>query len=66
VKVRVNQDLCEGYGTCVEDAPEVFQLDDWGYAVALNEGVVAAEHEAGARRAALDCPMNAIAIEDAS
>jgi ferredoxin len=27
VKIRVDLDLCQGHGVCVEEAPELFALD---------------------------------------
>jgi len=28
VRVRVDLDLCQGHGTCAEEAPEVFAVDE--------------------------------------
>jgi ferredoxin len=64
MKISVNQDVCAGYGTCVEIAPGLFALDEWGYAIATLEGEVPDGQQELARDAALQCPMNAIALED--
>ena len=64
MKVIVDRDLCEGYGTCAVVAPELFRLDEWGFAEVVGEGDVAAEHEDAARRALHECPMNAISHAD--
>jgi ferredoxin len=64
VKVQVDLNLCQGYGTCAALAPEVFVLDEWGYATVTHDGVVAPENEDAARRALLECPMAAIVTVD--
>jgi ferredoxin len=64
MRVSVNQDICAGYGTCVEIAPELFEFDEWGYAIATGDGEVVDAEQELARDAALQCPMNAITVED--
>lgn len=61
MKVFLDATKCSGYGTCVEAAPDLFELDDWGYASVIGEGVPADED--AARRAAAGCPEGAIRIE---
>lgn len=60
MKVKVKQALCDGFGTCAAHAPEVFQLDEWGYASEIGDGTVPAGSEERARRAIVDCPVHAI------
>jgi len=60
VKVRVDATKCQAFGICAEHLPEVFTLDDWGYASAENDGEVPAGKEEQAHRAIRDCPENAI------
>lgn len=62
MKVRVASAVCEGFGTCAGHAPNVFELDEWGYASVKDDGVVPPEEEAVARRAVLDCPVHAILV----
>ena len=38
MKVQLKQALCDGFGTCAKHAPEVFILDEWGYASVANDG----------------------------
>jgi ferredoxin len=64
VRVTVNPDLCAGYGTCLSVAPELFVLDEWGYASAINIAAIPVGSEEEARSAVLECPMNAIALEE--
>jgi ferredoxin len=63
MKVRVNADICAGFGICTGIAPEVFELHDDGYAVVL-VSEVAPELEDMVRRAASQCPAQAISISD--
>ena len=64
MKVHVDATSCNGYGTCAEHCPSVFQLDEWGYASTVGDGSVAPEHVDAARAAVADCPEHAISIED--
>ncbi|WP_396655745.1 ferredoxin [Microbacterium sp.] len=60
MRIKLDRTLCDGFGTCALHAPEVFSLDDWGYASLTGDGNIAPEQEAGVRRALLDCPVHAI------
>ncbi|MCR2764340.1 ferredoxin [Microbacterium sp. zg.B48] len=60
MKLTLNAELCEGFGACARHLPEVFELDEWGYAVLLADGVVPQGKENLARRAMDDCPVLAI------
>ncbi len=64
MRVTVDSDLCEGYATCVGIAPDLFELDEWGYAQLKAAGELAPDQEGLARDSALECPMNAIGLED--
>jgi ferredoxin len=63
MKVRVNTDICAGFGICLGIAPEVFELHADGYAVVL-VSEVPAELEDIVRRAASQCPSQAISISE--
>jgi ferredoxin len=65
MKVRVDTDLCAGFGICVGVCPEAFELHDDGYAVVL-VGEVPPELEDPVRRAASQCPAQAIVLSDDS
>jgi ferredoxin len=61
MRIRIDRTVCDGFGLCGIHAPETFSLDEWGYAsLADRGGEIAAEHEAGVRRALRDCPVRAI------
>ncbi len=65
MKVRVDADICAGFGVCLGLSPEVFELHDDGYAIVL-VGEVPEEYEEAVRAAVGQCPANAISIgEDA-
>lgn len=61
MKVKVNPDICAGFGICTGIAPHVFELHDDGYAVVL-VGEVSPEDEDAMRRAESQCPARAITI----
>ena len=65
MKVRIDTDLCAGFGICVGIAPEVFELHEDGYATALVSDVPA-ELEDLVRRAASQCPAQAIKLSNES
>jgi len=60
MRVKVNADKCEGHNRCCALAPEVFDVDDYGTATALNYGVVPPELEEKAKLAVQNCPEYAI------
>lgn len=62
LRLRVNPIRCTAFGFCGEYCPELFALDDWGYAWPRGRDVPAG-HEALAIEAARLCPTNAIVLE---
>ena len=60
MRVKVDPDKCEGHNRCCALAPELFDVDDYGTATALNKGVVPQELEAKAKLAVENCPEYAI------
>jgi ferredoxin len=65
MKVRVDPEVCAGFGICVGISPELFELHDDGYATVL-VGEVPAEFEDLVRRVADQCPSRAISLIDDS
>ena len=66
MKVRIDNDLCAGFGICVGIAPEMFELHDDGYATVLLREVPP-DLEDLVRRAVSQCPAQAISLsEDAA
>ena len=64
MKVSVDQGKCQGHNRCYSLAPELFDVDDYGVASAVGDGVVPPELEEKARRAVANCPEYAIVIEE--
>ena len=63
MKVRVDPEICAGFGICLGISPEVFQLHDDGYAIVM-VSEVSPEDEDLMRRAASQCPSQAISISE--
>ncbi len=61
-RLRVNRIACTGHGVCAELLPELVTLDEWGYPVIAQNGVVPARLAKSARRAVTDCPALALAL----
>lgn len=61
MRVEVDDDRCGGHGTCCTLCPEVFTLNDDGYAEVLDPEVPAA-FEVAVREAVRTCPAQAISI----
>ncbi|HLI54696.1 MAG TPA: ferredoxin [Acidimicrobiales bacterium] len=64
MRVRVDPEKCQGHNRCYNLAPELFDVDDLGYASARADGTVPPGLEDKARRAAANCPEFAIEVED--
>jgi ferredoxin len=64
MRVRIDDERCEGHGRCYALAPQVFEPDDLGNAVVAGDGHVPAELEQTARLAAQNCPEQAVVIEE--
>lgn len=60
MKIKLDRTKCDGFGTCAAYAPDVFSLDEWGYASLQSRDDIPPEREEDVRRALLDCPVHAI------
>ena len=63
MRIRLDNDKCQGHGRCYSLAPGLFESDDEGYAVLTGDGSVPADLEHEAQLAADNCPEYAIDIE---
>ena len=63
MRVRVDPAMCQANGECHRICPDVFQLDEWGYAYVEGDAPVAPEREAAAEEAVAACPEGAIVAE---
>ena len=64
MKVRIDDDRCQGHGRCYALAPELFEADDIGNARVVGDGTVPPELEAAARKAVSNCPEYAVIVDE--
>ena len=62
MKICVDPEKCEGHSRCYSLAPELFEVDDLGYATATNGGQVPEGLEEKARLAVDNSPEFAVEI----
>lgn len=62
MRICVNANLCQGHNRCFSLAPELFEVDDFGLATAVNDGQVPAGMEEKAQLAIDNCPEFAITV----
>jgi ferredoxin len=60
--LRIDRDLCVGFGDCIQVAPEAFELDGDGVAVVI-EGAEGVERER-LLEACRACPVDALTAHD--
>ena len=63
LRVRIDRELCVGFGDCVTEAADAFQLDAEGLAVFVDPPRVERER---LLRACDACPVDAITVWDAA
>ena len=62
MRVIVDSEKCQGHNRCYALAPELFDVDDFGQALVIGDGIVAPDLENKARLAVANCPEFAISI----
>jgi len=62
LKIRVDQEKCQGHARCKSLAPELFNLDEYGNAHEVGDGAVPKGLEDKAWLAQTNCPEFAIDI----
>jgi ferredoxin len=65
LKIRVDQEKCQGHARCKSLAPELFNLDEYGNAHEAGDGFVPAGLEDKAYLAQSNCPEIAIEVSEA-
>ena len=63
MRIVYDREACQGHNRCYLLAPELFDVDDEGYAVLRIEGEVPTDLEKKAQLAADNCPEYAITVE---
>ena len=63
--LKVNPILCDGFGHCHELAPELVDIDEWGYPIIKKDPTTFGNVRAlqSARYAVRGCPRQALSIE---
>ncbi|MFE2938131.1 ferredoxin [Streptomyces sp. NPDC059255] len=64
IGIRVDRERCQGYGNCVMALAGAFDIDDEGLVV-LKRATVGDGETGALRRAAYDCPTEAISFHAA-
>lgn len=62
MKITIDRTACSGHARCAAAAPELFRLDEDGYALPF-DGEVPEGLEEAARDGERDCPERAITVE---
>lgn len=62
MKLRIDSEACTGHGRCYALAPELFDADDYGHSVLLQDDVPQDQADQ-ARLAVANCPERAITLE---
>jgi ferredoxin len=60
-QVRVDPTRCKGYSVCSNLAPEVFALDEWGFAH-VQDGTITVENRRLILKSVRGCPVKAVRI----
>jgi ferredoxin len=60
-RLLVNPVACEAVGLCAHLAPDVVDLDRWGYPI-VDQAPLSRDEEPQARRAARGCPRRALVV----
>jgi ferredoxin len=63
IHIKIDPARCEGFGNCINAAPDLFELDDEGH-VRLRKDAVGDERLEAVRRAVYDCPVNVISYTE--
>jgi len=64
MKVTIDSEKCQGHGRCFSLAPTLFDSDDLGQGVVIDDGTVPPDLEDAARLAEQNCPEYAITITE--
>jgi ferredoxin len=62
VRVRVDPEKCQGHNRCQALAPALFELDEYGSAKEVGDGVVPEDQLEAAYLARANCPEMAVEI----
>ncbi len=63
MKVSVDKDTCTGCGLCVDECPDVFEMNEDEDVAVVKVSEVPADLEDSAKDAADGCPVEAISVQ---
>ena len=64
MRITYNRDACQGHNRCYMLAPELFDVDDEGYAILLVDGEVPPSSTRKRNSACDNCPEYAIEVSE--
>jgi ferredoxin len=64
MRVHVDSERCQGHNRCYAIAPDLFEVDDLGFAAEVGDGTVPAGLEERARLAVANCPEYAVELSE--
>jgi ferredoxin len=64
MRVHVVTERCQGHNRCYAIAPDLFDVDDLGFASEIGDGTVPPDREEQARLAVANCPEYAIELSE--
>ena len=64
MKINYDREACQGHNRCYMLAPEIFDVDDEGYAILKLEGEIPAELQEKAQLCVDNCPEYAIELAE--
>lgn len=59
-RAAIDASKCQGHGRCALEAPNLFDVDDFGKAVVLRSGDLTPEEATELRAAVIACPEGAV------
>jgi ferredoxin len=62
MRLAVDAAACQGYGLCEAEAPDLVDLDDFGFSAVKGDGEVPAERASAAKAAVEICPVQALRL----
>jgi ferredoxin len=62
MRLVVDSERCQGHNRCAVLAPDLFEIDDFGYAHAIGDRDLAPGQVERAQRAEAECPESAILV----
>ena len=66
MRIRIDDDRCQGHGRCYALAPSLIEPDEIGNGRAIGDGTVPDTAAAYANKAQANCPEGAVIIEEHS